>query len=202
MLSVQRGYWEGGTTVVIDPFATPVVPHTNDSPLGPTAARWSTDSATMCGYGTYGGLTSLSTAHEPEWLFSDAIADFTTYDAGPPQVERNVTECAWLDPNRVAFLANIARYDRGPVPQRSVQLFLFDVKSGALDPITEFTGGVQISAAALLALPNATLLAQQLIDQEGNGGFQPAQPQIVDVSTGAQAPVLAAGQRVVAILSP
>jgi hypothetical protein len=157
----------------------------------------------MCGYGTYGGYTSLSLAHEPEWLFCDAIPGFTIYDSGPPQVDRNVTECAWLTPTRVALSVNVERHDQGPVPRRSVEVLLFDTTSGVLDPLGQFTGGMQIYTAALLALPNANfLLAQQLIDQDGNGNMDLAQPQIIDLSAGTQTPVLAPGQRVVAFISP
>jgi hypothetical protein len=192
-LAARKTFWEGGTTVVLDPFADQLIPMTNDSSDGPWAAYWSPGSDSICGHGSY-GEGDLHFAEAPSWIFSKAADD--------PGI---VARCSWIDGQTVAYTVNVLRPDANGdvVPEGFVDVFVLNRNTGQPRLVTEYDEGISIVSAGLLALPGSmSVLTQNSITEPGQFEDYISQPHILDISTGARTPALLEGDWVVAVLAP
>jgi len=195
----RRSFWEGGTTVILDPFAEVIVPLTNNSFDGPQFAYWSPDGQSACGHTGY-GESYLNLADSPEWVFSRIPG----YEQ-PDWSGATVASCGWVSSNLLAFVVNVSRPDTdgNVVPEYSVELLAYDRSLGSTRLLAAFDQGIQIVSAGLHALPASRwVITQNHIYEPGSALSTLSQPEVVNVDTGERAPVLQPGDWVVAVLSP
>jgi len=200
---VRKTFWEGGTSVVVDPFADPLNLYTNDSALGPSRSTWSTNDESACGYGRYASPSGLYVADSPGWEFQNELPEYEEI----AMTERWVSECSWLDEDRVVFGSNVSRTHAVSDPDRtrdnSVEVLVFDRRSGQERLLHEVEGASQISTGKVLALPGTDLLVtQQAVDDAGTGPRVLSQPELIDVESGSRSAVLQPGDELVAVIAP
>ena len=199
LLAVRKTFWEGGTTVIVDPFASVLAPITNDSFDGPSSARWSPVGDQICGYGTYGG-SALFFAAAPDWTFSLVPGGHEligTYGI--------VAACDWVTTGQVALALNVLRADTDGdvVPEGSVEILLYDIAATTPRLVASFDQGIAIGTGPLIAIPQTTIvLTQQSITEPGQQYGTLSRPEAIDVNSGAQTPLLESGDRILAVLSP
>jgi len=203
LLLVRKTFWEGGTSVVVDPFANPLTLYTNDSALGPSTSTWSTNGESACGYGRYASPSGLYVADSPGWDFENGLPEYEEI----AMTERWVSECSWLDEDRVVFGSNVSRTHPVSDPDRtrdnSVEVLVFDRRTGQERLLHEVEGASQISTGKVLALPGTDLIVtQQAVDDAGTGTGVLSQPELIDVESGGRSAVLQPGDELVAVIVP
>ncbi|MCH8814730.1 MAG: hypothetical protein IH957_06475 [Chloroflexi bacterium] len=203
LLMVRKTFWEGGTSIVVDPFADPLTLHTNDSPVGPYTSTWSTNDEAACGYGRYASPSGLYVAVGPGWEFENQLPEYEEYGSA----ERWVSDCSWLDEDRVVFGANVSRRDFESdtyVPlENSVEVLVFDRRTGQERLLHEVEGAVQIWTGKVLALAGTDLIVtQQFVDDAGAGSGVASRPELIDVENGDRLAVLQPGDELVAVIGP
>lgn len=199
LVMVRKTFYEGGTTVVVEPFGVQIQTYTNDSAVGPWTAEWSTVGRALCGFGSYGEASGLLVADAPDWEFANVVPG---NDADREEAVF-VAACSWFDGSHVAYGANIWREgesDVGPVPRISVQVRVHDLESGEDRIVDEFGGPEQTYSGELVAFPGTSLVVtQRSVDDDGNGSGEWTRPELIDVDTGERTWVLEEGDVLVGL---
>ena len=205
LLLVHKVFYEGGRPVLVDPFAAEPAEIVADTPGSVRPRAWAPDSAAFCGTESYGG-TGLYVARPPDWQLHDLLPGYAlpTGPVGDP--ERYIQSCDWLAADTIAFATVIARYPE-PITRTAPTLFSIEVSVHLLTTsetrtVATIEADDQVTTPVAFALPGGeSILAAYFHGPLGAAGT-PAQPVIVNVSTGERVPVLAEGDWVVAVLPP
>jgi hypothetical protein len=197
LLLVGKGFYEGSTAVVVDPFQDPPL-ELVESSLGdtlPSVGAWSPGSDAFCGYGQYAAQSGLYLASAPDWQPSNLLPEYEIYDATDPRyVGRTVTGCAWVDDRRIIFSST----STGQPAQ--AEIAVFDVGAGEVSTIATFNDDEQLFTRSLVGAPGGQFVVTQFTHGPDPG--QASQPVRVDVSSGARQPILEEGDWVVAVVEP
>lgn len=196
-LLVARTFWEGGATVILDPFGKSVRFYAEGERLGPSRASWSPDGDAICGHTLYDAPSGLFIAETPSWEFQDKLPHYA--DRSP--VSRFVSVCSWLSERLIAFATNVWGPDSdGSGTAISVEFSVYDRQAGEERLVFEESGDGRIWSGEVLALPGTQFaVTQQLRDPEGPYTPEPSRPELVNVETGERIPVLQTGDIVVAL---
>ena len=134
LLLVQKTFWEGGVSLVVDPFQD--VPQEIGQvlvggDLAPFTAAWSPTSDAWCGHGHYEAPSGLYLSRQPEWQPRNLLPEFYTPEPGVSW--RSVSDCVWLDENRIAFTTSITASDGGG-SQYSTTVSIYDLETRRRHP--------------------------------------------------------------------
>ena len=171
--------------------------------LVPIHRTWSTNDEAACGYGRYASPSGLDVAVGPGWEFENQLPAYEEYGS----TERWVSECSWLDEDRVVFGVNVSRRDFESdtyVPiENSVEVLVFDRRTGQEWLLHEVEGASQIWTGKVLALAGTDLIVtQQFVDDGGAGSGVTSRPELIDVVDGGRLTVLQPGDELVAVIGP
>lgn len=195
LLLVTKGFYEGGTAIVVDPFEGPPA-ELVESSLGdalPSAGEWSSSSKAFCAYGQYATYSGLWVGRPPDWKPINLLPGYEIQDATDPEyVGRTVTGCAWIDGKRVA-ISSTSTGD--PV---DAQITVLDTETSELSVIATFDENENLFSRSLIGSPGGELLVTQFIRPSGNA----SQPVVIDTTSGEHRPILSEGDWVVAVLAP
>lgn len=200
LLLVVKGFWEGGVPVVLDFFAEPPQVHVEASPADrvPTVAEWSSDSATFCGHGRYGGASGLYLASAPDWQPTNLLPRYEAADPeGVPLDGQTVTDCDWLDERRIVYSSSYL-----DMPPRS-EIAIYDLAIDEVTLVASFNDDELLFTRHIVADPAGQFVITQFVRPlRPEKPHEPSQPVMVDVSTGALASALEPGDWVVAVVQP
>jgi hypothetical protein len=197
LLMVRKTFWEGGTTVIVSPFGKSLEVFTNDVPLDPHSAAWSTTGRTACAYGRYDSPSGLYLADAPSWEFINALPAYEELDSEL----QYVLGCSFFDDHLVAFGVGIdVGYDEQKlIPRYGVEVRVFDREIGEDRLVREVLP--QVRTGAVIAIPGSRLiLTQQFIDEDLDGEGPPTRPELIDIDTGGGTWVLEEGDVLVELV--
>lgn len=194
LLSVGKGYWEGGDHWMVDPFT----PGSTPLPAGHCCGgQWSPTSDAICTWGDYGGYTPLFVNRAPDW--TDEPHGQTSDDYQDPN-RLQVNGCSWLDDKRVA-LAVIANESYPAPPSSWVEVI--DLSTDARTRVGTTSLGEQCCGRPVFAIPGAGLVLTQYFIQNANSNIsQSAQPIAIDTKTDTSYSVLQPGDIIVGVVTP
>jgi hypothetical protein len=185
LLLVQKAFWEGAAAVVVDPFqeSPQELPASLLGDQLPSFAAWSPAGDAWCGYGHYDSPSGLHLSRQPDWQPRDLLPEYETFESGTP--ERTVSDCAWLDEHRIAFVT---------VPfaqtQHSSTVSMYDLATAGVTEVADFGA----ASPELFPVPGTSTL----VFNDRNGG----QPGLLSTTDGTRTPILQPGDRVVAATQP
>jgi hypothetical protein len=191
LLMVKKTFWEGATTLILDPFADPVEVFTDASNLGPAISSWSIDGSAACAFGYYGEASGLVVSEAPAWEFVTVVPGQSA-DGG---IAVFVGSCSWFDERLVAYGANIWRTGlngSAPPPEISVQVRVFDRNTSLDRTVLEISGTSDTFSAEIIALPGTSLVVTQHRVQDAASGTI-SRPELINIETAARTWVLEEG---------
>ena len=194
LLLMTKTYWEGGAAMVVDPFQEE--PQEMGEPfsadMSAAIAAWSPTSDAWCGYGHYGGPSGLYVSQQPEWQPRNLLPEYETPGLNAPW--RSVSDCVWLDGDRIAF-ATTAAEPEGDGSQYSTSVSIYDLAAGAVTPIADLgvSSSPVISPNLFLVPGTSTLLFNDR---------QLGQPGALDTTNGTRTDILKVGDVVVGVTQP
>lgn len=200
LLAVRRTFWEGGTTVILDPFAEELSPITNDSPDGPWATRWSADGGLICGHGGY-GESLLYTAQGSDWVFMRTPG----YEQADWNFQYIVGACDWLVEEEIVLAMNIGRTETGGYgpTEDSVELLVYDRAAQSARVFAAYDQGISITSGGLFVLPEKRwVITQQRVTEPGVQDSILSRAELINTDTADRTPVLQQGDWVVDVLIP
>jgi WD40 repeat protein len=192
---VNKRYWEGGDIMVVDPFADPtkvLLPPSGQ--FHPSNGEWSGDAASVCAWGRYAEPSGIYAASAPDWRVTNLTPEYEVPSGPRPFTEHWVNGCGWLDPSRIAFVADVVgapAADMTPYEHHG-ELSVYDLSSQ--------------SSRSLVSVPSQPELSQWLyVFALGDGqrvvwGYVPQASdspalsnEVVDVTSGERHSILSAG---------
>lgn len=205
LVAVERGFAEGGSQTVVDPFSDPpqelIEANTGE---GPMWGSWSASGESLCAYGLYAASGGVYLAETPAWAWRNLLPDYENPNPNEvPPIDRSATGCAWLADGRIAFTAvevnNLTPTPGGP-PEKH-HLFAIDPKGGEPALLADLRAEGAGYPRLLTDVGGTVVLVQDRIPVTG-GASRGGQASLVDVSNGAMRPVLREGDYVVAVVGP
>ncbi len=181
LLLVGKGFFEGGTLVVVDPFQDEAQDLVEGQ--GPSGGAWSPASDSLCSYGQYGNPPGgLYLSQAPNWQDRrDALAGNDQFDSSTAFVQ----ECIWLDGERIAFTSQDTFGGASGV-------FSYNLTTDEVVQVYSIEG----ECHDIVAVPGTPSVVYQPC-------FNPdVRPQMVNVEDGTRIPVLQAGDWVAAVVEP
>ncbi len=194
LLSVAKGYYEGGDHWVFDPFT----PGSSPIPAGHCCGgQWSPTSDAVCSWGDYGGYTPLFVTRGPSWI--EETHGQTSDDYQDPD-RLQVEGCSWLDDHRVAVV--VIPNTSYPTPPSS-WTEIIDLTTDARIQIGAKSLGEQCCGRTVYTVPDAGLvLAQYFISNANSNTSEPTKPAAIDVATGQAYSLLQPGDWIVTVVTP
>ena len=207
LLMVARGFYEGGTVTLVDPFSQPPREIMEaESGEGPFLAEWSPSGDRFCAHGRYATSSGLYVAEEPDWSLVNLLPDYE-----PPNpndmlpIERGVVDCGWLDSQRILFTAievnHLTPYAASP-PVRH-ELMLFNLADGSSRQVALLPGraeGDNTTSQPILLMADGVVIVQRISyppDVSRTG-----QAELIDPETGGRRPILQDGDWLLAVVRP
>ena len=190
LLLVRKTFWEGGVTLVVDPFQEvpqEIGPSFPPGEMAPEIATWSPASDAWCGYGHYEAPSGLYLSERPDWQPRNLLPEYETMEPNAPW--RNVTECVWLDEHRIAFVT-ATTFRGGDGSQDSTTVSIYDLETAAVTPVAGF--GSPMYPPELFTVPGST--AELVFNDRVSG-----QPGLLSTTDGTRIPILQPGDVVLAV---
>jgi hypothetical protein len=157
--------------------------------LAPFTAAWSPTSDAWCGHGHYEAPSGLYLSRQPEWQPRNLLPEFYTPEPGVSW--RSVTDCVWLDENRIAFVTATTHIG-GDASQDSTAVSIYDLETAAATLVAEL--GSPMYPPQLFAIPGSN----DLVYNDRAGG----QPGLLKMAHGGHTLILQPGDVVVAVTQP
>ncbi len=193
LLLVQKTFWEGGVSLVVDPFQEApqeIGQVLVGGELAPFTAAWSPTSDAWCGHGHYEFPSGLYLSRQPEWQPSNLLPEYELLEGNVPW--RNVSDCVWLDEHRIAFSTSITGSEAG-VSDDITTVSIYDLETASVTPLVEFASAM--IPPELFTVPGSST---GLIFNDRESG----QPGLLNTTDGARSPILEPGDVVVAVTQP
>jgi hypothetical protein len=193
LLLVQKTFWEGGVSLVVDPFQEApqeIGQVLVGGELAPFTAAWSPTSDAWCGHGHYEFPSGLYLSRQPEWEPSNLLPEYELLEGNAPW--RNVSDCVWLDEHRIAFSTSITGSEAG-VSDDITTVSIYDLDTAAATLLVEFAGATV--APQLFAIGGSST---ELVFNDREGG----QPGLLNTTDGSRTPILQTGDIVLAVTDP
>jgi len=196
LLLVTKGGYEGSVVVVAGPpmeGEIAVLPQ-------PSAGGWSPANDAACTFfgppGLYGpGGIYLYSA--PDWESRTLLAEYeASPDPGGDYNYRSVSQCQWLDDQRIVFATAVAR-PRQPGEEVRYTLSLYHLAAGQATPLTEFP----------VHPPQTWVPPPQIFPVSGTdtivvNDFSANRSLLLSIADGSSSPILQAGDLVVGVTAP
>jgi hypothetical protein len=174
MLLVDVGFYEGGTTALVDLRQQP--PKEIESTTITLGSAWSPPSDAFCTTGAAIPQTrGLFIAKAPEWEPQNVL-------------EQRVYSCVWVDDHRIAVVVPGSEQVNG-FPQPTSAIGVFDTSTGQLSVLTEFGR----PSLELVDLSNGHDVIFTTAGPDGR-------PQRVGLADGSRAPLLQPGDRLLGVV--
>ncbi len=197
LLLVIKGFYEGASATVIDPFSDPPLEliETNLGDRLPTAATWSPSGRSICAWGQYAEYTSLYLASAPDWVYRSVIPEYE--DQALNDRGRMLLDCEWLDESTVVFV-NVQQ-----IPSELGELLTLDTTTEETSEIVVFEDEYRCCTGSLsVARVEGLAIAQFLVLTEDRRDFRWNRPLLVRLDSGEVRPILGEGDYVVAVVQP
>jgi hypothetical protein len=195
LLLVTKGFYEGASVTIVDPFSDPPV-ELIETHLGdrlPSSGNWSPSGESICAYGQYAEYTSLYIASTPGWTYRNVIPayeDQILNDRG-----RMLLDCEWLNETTVAFV-NVQQ-----TPSELGELLVLDTTTEESREVVVFEDEYRCCNGSLtLARSQGVAIAQFLLLADDRRSFYWAQPLLVRLDGGTVQPLLGDGDYVVTVV--
>ncbi len=197
LLLVTKGFYEGASATVVDPFSDPPVEliETNLGDRLPMAATWSPSGRSICAWGQYADYTSLYLASAPNWVYRSVIPEYE--DQALNDRGRMLLDCEWLDESTVVFV-NVQQ-----IPAERGELLTLDTTTEETSETVVFedeyrccTGSLSVARVERLAIAQFAVLTEDRRD------FHWSRALLVPLDTGVVRPILDEGDYVVAVVQP
>ena len=197
LLLVIKGFYEGASATVVDPFSDPPLEliETNLGDRLPTAATWSPSGSSICAWGQYAEYTSLYLASAPDWVYRSVIPEYE--DQALNDRGRMLLDCEWLDESTVVFV-NVQQ-----IPSELGELLTLDTTTEETSEIVVFEDEYRCCTGSLsVARVEGLAIAQFLVLTEDRRDFRWSRPLLVRLDSGAVRQILDEGDYVVAVVQP
>lgn len=197
LLLVIKGFYEGASATVVDPFSDPPLEliETNLGDRLPTSATWSPSGSSICAWGQYAEYTSLYLASAPDWVYRSVIPEYE--DQALNDRGRMLLDCEWLDESTVVFV-NVQQ-----IPAERGELLTLDTTSEETSEIVVFEDEYRCCTGSLSVVRVEGLaIAQFLVLPEDRRDFRWSGPLLVRLDSGEVRPMLGEGDYVVAVVQP
>jgi hypothetical protein len=195
LLLVTKGFYEGGSAAVLDPFDDPPV-ELIEASLGdrlPGSANWSPSGGSICAWGQYAGYTGLYLASRPNWVYRNVIPEYE--DQMLNERGRMLLDCEWLDEGTVAFV-NVQQ-----IPDELGELLTLDTTTEETREIVVFDEEYRCCTGSLSVAPSENAaIAQFLVLDEDGRDFRWDRPLLVDMDRGEVGLILDEGDYVIAVV--
>ncbi len=205
LLLVGKGFYEGGSVVVVDPFKNPpheLFPVSLGDSL-PSVGVWSPYGDAFCAFGLYAAPSGLYVGEPPDWRPINRLPEYEL----PPSAGRDqlwVRGCQWIGPTTIAFLTHVEELSQqGVASEGRMDVSVYSTLTDDWSTVATADPEDYWSAYDLIAVPGGSqVIAAYQREPPPGQAFDLARPLLIDVATGDVTPVLQQGDFVVAAVVP